>query len=290
MKFHRLDPPKEGITRDEMTYTPEWKYVPVIDKKGQQKMYEQTDIIQVARPTKYAEVISTIDGLGAQMKRRIKLRLTDHFATRGAPYAFKTEAEETKGSGLQAGQEGELDDEDAKIEEEGVEGGNQAKKEEPQLLEALPGEEKVVAPRERESIKAANTSKTSQGCCNMNKARKLVSGKKRRFERAGWNLDLTYITNRIIACGFPATGAAGLYRNKRADLLDFFEAHHADMLKVYNLCAEQDMWYDQHAMRKFSIGRYCFPDHNVCRLRRMFDCCLDAALFLQRMEQYVHRK
>lgn len=34
--------------------------------------------------------------------------------------------------------------------------------------------------------------------------------------------------------------------------------------------------------------KFPFCDHNVAGLRRVFDFCLDAALFLQRMEQY-HR-
>jgi phosphatidylinositol-3,4,5-trisphosphate 3-phosphatase/dual-specificity protein phosphatase PTEN len=60
----------------------------------------------------------------------------------------------------------------------------------------------------------------------------------------GFNLDLTYITNRIIACGFPAEGFEGLYRNKKEDLINFFRMHHGTMLKIYNLCAEKSYAYD----------------------------------------------
>lgn len=105
-----------------------------------------------------------------------------------------------------------------------------------------------------------------------------------------WDLDLTYITNRIIACGFPATGITSTYRNSKPELIDFFQAHHGKMLKIYNLCAEENMWYDQESMNYFSISKFGFPDHNICNLKRMFEFCLDAALFLQRMEQYVHKK
>ena len=36
--------------------------------------------------------------------------------------------------------------------------------------------------------------------------REIVSGPKHRFKENGYNLDLTYVTDRIIAMAFPASG------------------------------------------------------------------------------------
>ena len=41
----------------------------------------------------------------------------------------------------------------------------------------------------------------------------MVSGKKQRFRENGYNLDLTYVTPRIIAMSFPASGLETAYRN-----------------------------------------------------------------------------
>lgn len=47
----------------------------------------------------------------------------------------------------------------------------------------------------------------------MNYIREKVSGKKKRFIKEGYNLDLTYVTKRIIAMSYPGEGLEGLYRN-----------------------------------------------------------------------------
>jgi len=43
--------------------------------------------------------------------------------------------------------------------------------------------------------------------------RKLVSGKRRRYIEGGYSLDLSYITDNIIAMSYPSHGFESLYRN-----------------------------------------------------------------------------
>lgn len=43
--------------------------------------------------------------------------------------------------------------------------------------------------------------------------REKVSGKKKRLINEQYNLDLTYVTKRMIAMSYPGEGFEGLYRN-----------------------------------------------------------------------------
>ena len=58
------------------------------------------------------------------------------------------------------------------------------------------------------------------------------------------------------------------------------------MVKIYNLCAEVKYQYSLESVKPFSISKFPFLDHNVTNLQKVFTYCMDAALFLQRMEQY----
>jgi hypothetical protein len=63
--------------------------------------------------------------------------------------------------------------------------------------------------------------------------RSVVSKKKKRFVEDGFDLDLTYITPRIIAMGFPSSGMEGIYRNPLPEVQRFFAKRHAGHYKVH---------------------------------------------------------
>ena len=52
----------------------------------------------------------------------------------------------------------------------------------------------------------------------MNFLRKMVSGKRRRYQDGQFDLDITYITPRVIAMSFPSVGMEAAYRNPIQDV------------------------------------------------------------------------
>lgn len=56
----------------------------------------------------------------------------------------------------------------------------------------------------------------------MNFLRELVSQDKIRYIDNQFNLDLTYITPRLIAMAFPAEGIEAMIRNRIVDVSNFF--------------------------------------------------------------------
>jgi phosphatidylinositol-3,4,5-trisphosphate 3-phosphatase/dual-specificity protein phosphatase PTEN len=65
--------------------------------------------------------------------------------------------------------------------------------------------------------------------------RKKVSGKRNRFKDENFNLDITYITDNIIAMSFPASGMESTYRNKIGKVAEFLESRHKDHYRIANL-------------------------------------------------------
>lgn len=70
----------------------------------------------------------------------------------------------------------------------------------------------------------------------MNFLREKVSGTKKRYKDDVYNLDLTYITPRIIAMSLPAEGIIETaYRNDMSEVSKFLNEHHDKMYMVFNL-------------------------------------------------------
>ncbi|EQC36034.1 hypothetical protein SDRG_06772 [Saprolegnia diclina VS20] len=102
--------------------------------------------------------------------------------------------------------------------------------------------------------------------------KKLVSRKKRRFIEDGFDLDMTYVTSRLIAFGYPAENLEGMYRNHYKDVFNCFEHRHKDHYKVYNLCSERHYDKDKFHNR---VAEYPFDDHNPPPLSLLIPACQD---------------
>ncbi|CAL5377413.1 unnamed protein product [Camellia sinensis] len=118
------------------------------------------------------------------------------------------------------------------------------------------------------------------------KARHVVSQNKRRYQEGGFDLDMTYITENIIAMGFPAGDMSsgffgyveGLYRNHMEEVIKFFETQHKDKYKVYNLCSER--LYDA-SLFEGKVASFPFDDHNCPPIQLIISFCHSAYSWLK---------
>ena len=139
---------------------------------------------------------------------------------------------------------------------------------------------KELKQKSDEEISKTLTDK-NKGHANLVKS--LVSQDKTRFCYEGFDLDLTYITPKIIAMGFPSKSIEGIYRNSMEEVKRFFSKRHPNHYKVYNLCDDKkyakDCFYRQ--------GHYPFKDHEAPPLNLIRPFCEDAKKFLDEDEQNV---
>lgn len=93
---------------------------------------------------------------------------------------------------------------------------------------------------------------------------------------------MSYITEQIIAMGFPSEGFEARYRNSIYDVVDFFKLKHKSKdssYKIYNLCSERK--YEPGYFDKGTINeKYGFDDHNPPPFDLIFDFCVDCFNFL----------
>ena len=66
-----------------------------------------------------------------------------------------------------------------------------------------------------------------------------VSKNKKRFQEEGYDLDLVYVNEKIIAMGYPSESMESIYRNSLDEVKRFLEDRHFDKYKIYNLCSER---------------------------------------------------
>ncbi|GJV92068.1 phosphatidylinositol 3,4,5-trisphosphate 3-phosphatase and protein-tyrosine-phosphatase PTEN1 isoform X2 [Tanacetum coccineum] len=91
--------------------------------------------------------------------------------------------------------------------------------------------------------------------------RRLVSQKRRRMLVGGYDLDMSYITPRILAMSFPAERMKAIYRNPMWQVKDVLEMRHKGHYKVCNLCIEED--YDPSHFNNL-VERFPFENDNPC--------------------------
>ncbi|CAD8177980.1 unnamed protein product [Paramecium octaurelia] len=99
--------------------------------------------------------------------------------------------------------------------------------------------------------------------------KELVSKQKKRFKVDGFNLDLTYITDNIIAMGFPAESFEAIYRNPMPEVQKFLNSRHPNNYMVINLCSERKYKHESF----YKVAEFPFDDHQAPPFNMMLEFC-----------------
>eukprot|EP00299_Pterocystis_sp_00344_P000132 c10040_g1_i2.p1 GENE.c10040_g1_i2~~c10040_g1_i2.p1 ORF type:complete len:449 (+),score=126.77 c10040_g1_i2:670-2016(+) len=108
----------------------------------------------------------------------------------------------------------------------------------------------------------------------------LVTKHTKRFVNDRFNLDLSYITKRVIVMSFPGDGVKGVAHNNLKDVKRFFDERHPHSYMIYNINADPKYTYDD---TKFDgrVRKFGFPDHSPPPLVVMISMCHDIAAYLR---------
>ena len=107
------------------------------------------------------------------------------------------------------------------------------------------------------------------------------------MHKRNFDLDLVYITQRIIAMGFPATGCESFYRNSFSEVKQFLTEEHGNKYKVYNLCMEKSRIYKKNLFGGPGVSLFPFQDHQSCPVKLMLEFCIDVCIFLLKDDKNV---
>ena len=117
--------------------------------------------------------------------------------------------------------------------------------------------------------------------------KEMVSEGRIRMHKRNYDLDLVYITRRVIAMGYPATGCESFYRNSFKDVKRFLNEEHGEKFKVYNLCMEKNRIYKKESFGGPGVSLFPFQDHQSCPVKLMLEFCIDVCLFLLKDDENV---
>ena len=116
------------------------------------------------------------------------------------------------------------------------------------------------------------------------KIRKTVSGKRRRLPDAQYDLDLSYITQSVVAMSFPAsTRWEKLYRNDINSVAKYLDTKHPNSYFIYNM-SNRDV--DRSKFHNQEIA-YPWEDHHSPSIKVLFEACEHMFAFLKQSKDNV---
>lgn len=105
--------------------------------------------------------------------------------------------------------------------------------------------------------------------------RQIVGGPKNRFKQHGYNLDLTYITERIIAMAFPASGIEKLYRNSVDSIRQLLQNSHQNKYITINISGRS---IEEGKLK--NVISFDWQDHKAPSFEILFDICHQVSKYL----------
>ena len=104
----------------------------------------------------------------------------------------------------------------------------------------------------------------------MDALRAVVSGRRNRHKEGRFDLDLTYITPRVIVMGFPSSGLEASYRNSITTVAQFLNTKHPEFYLVFNVAERK---FDSAAFNFQVMDQFCFDDKQTASLETTLTLC-----------------
>eukprot|EP00053_Salpingoeca_punica_P016128 m.150745 g.150745 ORF g.150745 m.150745 type:complete len:850 (-) comp16887_c0_seq2:211-2760(-) len=115
--------------------------------------------------------------------------------------------------------------------------------------------------------------------------RQTLGSKMPRFQDDDFDLDLTYVTNRVIAMAGPEMQAPpGRAFNRLFELQRFLDNRHSRRYKVFNLCTECSYSTEEFKNR---VAWYPFADRSVPLIDQLRTFCLDVDQWLKQHPENI---
>eukprot|EP01080_Neovahlkampfia_damariscottae_P009709 gene9709-1914_t len=121
----------------------------------------------------------------------------------------------------------------------------------------------------------------------MRTIRQKVSLKKKRFQGDGFDLDLTYITQRIIATGMPSSGSEAMIRNPKEEVAFFLDTRHPDSYYLYNLCEGRENDYPHDLFKNRVCVDFGFEDHQAPPFHKIEKMCIHVLDWLRKNDENI---
>lgn len=109
-----------------------------------------------------------------------------------------------------------------------------------------------------------------------------MGGGGHRFQQDGFDLDLSYITPRLVAMAAPSEGHEGFYRNPVRKVVKFLQEFHPGLYRVYNLRSERAAGGEYEELDfDGRVARFPFDDHQPPPLHLIKEFCDDVHAWLE---------